>query len=413
MRRLAVGVLFVSLVLVSIVAVAQIQIPEKYSDAAGVLAEWLVGHRLAGVPSWPFAWDPTRTDVGITMDIARVLNELGEITGSEVYKATARDAADFWVSTNVIDSEEAVSSWLWDVGGNVGTYAWEEGAFEKVQFAFAGSYWPVKGEHEGVRGGTISLCGSVVRPLAGLLTFGSLYADTISTVQQWLFTDLEAKMPTSGDSTYRAYMGAQTLNDDDSDGLLDVKYELWGSSRQSAGQNARLMVTLFDLGLDTEAVAIADWLLEVMWDEEQGSFHTLFDITEGSCMTFVEYQDYSDINARTAYGLLRAYEETSDARYLDFATRTLDWLIDTEMNVVLTGSGAQTYFTKPTVYGNHIIVVSLAKGYEITGNPKYLSAAVTTADFILGQMDTPFTGFEANAWTVQEALEAVLALLKL
>jgi hypothetical protein len=394
-------------------AAAQLELPAKYMDSAEILAEWLLDNQHAEVSSWPYPWDPTRTDVGIAMDVARVLNGLAALTGNAEYGTVAAAAAEFWIATNIIQDEATVADWLWDIGGNVATYGWEAGTFEKVQYAFAGSYWPTKGDFTGVRGGTLSLCGAVVRPLAGLLSFGDAYGDAIDTVKQWLFTDLDSKMPVSGDSAYRAYLGAQTLGDEDADGLLDVKYELWGSSRQSAGQNARLMVLLLDLGYQTEAVAIAEWLLEVMWDDERGSFHTLFDMNEGSCMTFEEYQDYSDINARTAYGLLRAFEATEDPRYLDYAVRTLDWLLDTEMTVVPTACGAQSYFTKPSVYGNHIIVVALAKGYAVTGNAKYLAVALTTADFLIGQMDDPFTGFDANAWSVQEVLEALLAVLEL
>jgi len=414
MRQTVVWALVLTVLMVfAAVATAQVVLPEKYKDTAVILADWLLDNQHSEVPSWPFPWDPTRTDVGITMDIARVLNQMSGLTGTPVYATAAEAAADFWISTNIIRDEATVAGWLWDIGGNVATYGWEDGAFDKVQHAFAGSYWPTKGEHAEVRGGTISLCGAVVRPLAGLLTFGDAYSDAIETVMDWLYTDLDDKMPASGDSPLRAYLGAQTLTDNDADGLIDVEYQLWGSTRQSAGQNARLLATLLDLGQEAEAIAIANWLLDVMWDEERGSFQTLFDINEGSCMTFEEYQDYSDINARTAYGLFRAYEETADERYRDYAVRTLDWLLETEMTVVPTGSGVQTYFTKASVYGNHIIVVSLAKGYEVTGNASYLAAALTTADFLIGQMDDPFTGFDSNAWSVQEVLEALVALMEL
>ncbi|MGC9530042.1 MAG: glycoside hydrolase family 88 protein [Candidatus Bipolaricaulaceae bacterium] len=414
MRRLTLWAVVVAIAAgMGPVVTAQLELPDKYMESAVILADWLVDNVHPAVPSWPYPWDPTRTDAGVAMDIVRVLNHMADLTGTASYADAAQAAAEFWVTTNILRDEAAVSDWLWDIGGTVQNYGWEEGAFEKVQYAFAGSYWPVKGEYAEVRGGTISFCGSVVRPLAGLLTFGDQYAEAIDTVTGWLFTDLDNKMPPSGNSPHRAYLGAQTLTDSDGDGLIEVQYQLWGSSRQSAGQNARLLAVLLDLGYQDEAIAIADWLLEVMWDEERGWFQTLFDVPAGACMTFEEYQDYSDINARTAYGLLRVYEATGDARYLDYATRTLDWLVDEEMTVVPTEAGVQTYFTKPTVYGNHIIVVSLAKGYQVTGNPKYLSAALTTADFLLGQMDDPFTGVESNAWTVQEALEALLALLNL
>lgn len=412
MRRivLALGVLVLGVALVSM---AEVTLPEKYEEAAIVLADWLIDNRHPDVPSWPFPWDPTQTDVGISMDVARVLIAMTELTGTAAYREAAEASADFWVADNILLDEETVAGWNWDIGGNVGSYGWEEGAFDKVQYAFAKSYWPTKGEYSEVRGGPISLCGSVIRPLAGLHAFGGRYADAIDTVQQWLFTDLEKKMPPSGESEHRAYMGAQTLHDTDGDGLLGVQYQLWGSSRQSAGQNARLMKTMFDLGFQDQAVAIANWLVDVMWDEERGSFHTLFDIDEGSCMTFEEYQDYSDINARVAYGLFEAYRQTDNGLYLDLATRTLDWLLDTEMFVQSTDTGVQTYFTKPEVYGNHIIVVALAEGYTVTENPKYLSAALTTADFLIGQMDDPFTGFGGNAWSTQEVLEAVVSLLEL
>jgi len=414
LKRATVGMMVLAIVLViTPMAIAQVELPGKYMNSAVILADWLLSNRLSEVPSWPYPWDPTRTDAGISMDTVRVLNRMAVLTGETKYSIAAKEAADFWVSTNIIRDEATVSDWLWNIGDKVAKYGWEDGAFEKVQYAFSGSYWPVKGEYLSVRGGTISFCGSVVRPLAALITFGDTYSDEIGTVKTWLFTDLDNKMPASGDSGHRAYLGAQTLSDNDEDGLLEVEYRLWGSSRQSTGQNARLLVLLLDLGYEAEATAIADWLLDVMWDEDRGSFHTLFDIDEGTRMTFEEYKDYSCINSRAAYGLFRAYEETGNKRYLDYATRTLDWLIDTEMTVVPTDGGVQTYFTKPTVYGNHIIVVSLAKGYEVTGDAKYLSAALTTADFLIGQMDDPFTGYESNAWTVMEALEALEALLGL
>jgi len=392
---------------------AAVDLPEKYMDAAVTLADWLADNLHPDVPSWAYPWDPTRTDVGISMDCATALNRMTALTQNTQYSAVAAGAADFWVSTAILRDEATVSDWLWDVGGVIGTVGWEDGAFDKIQGAFVGSYWPTKGDYEAVYGTTVSFCGSVVRPLAGLLSFGDTYQDELAIVSGWLFTDPDGKMPPSGDSPYRAYMGAQTLSDNDGDGLLDVEYQLWGSSRQSAGQNARLLPVLFDLGYTDEAVEIADWLLEVMWDDERGWFQTLFDVPAGACMTFEEYQDYSDINARTAYGLYRAYEETGDARYEEFASRTLDWLLDEEMTVVATDQGVQTYFTKPTAYGNHIIAVALAKGYAVTGNAMYLSAAVSTVDFLLAQMDDPFTGFESSAWTVVEVLEAVLGILEL
>jgi len=414
MKRLA-RVLLLGLLaaLVAVPASAAVDLPEKYMNAAITLADWLTSNLHPDVPSWPYPWDPTRTDAGISMDCVVALNRMAALTGDADYADVAMDAADFWVSIGILRNEAAVSDWLWDVNGVIGTVGWEEGAFDKIQGAFVGSYWPTKGDYESVYGTTVSFCGSVVRPLAGLLSFGDTYQAEIAAVSAWLFTDPDGKMPPSGDSAYGAYMGAQTLSDNDADGLLDVEYQLWGSSRQSAGQNARLLPVLFDLGYTEEAVAIADWLLEVMWDDERGWFQTLFDVPAGTCMTFEEYQDYSDINARTAYGLYRAYEETGDARYEEYASKTLDWLLDDEMTVVITETGVQTYFTKATVYGNHIIAVAFAKGYAVTGNAKYLSAAASTVDFLLAQMDDPFTGFESSAWTVVEVLEAVLSILEL
>jgi len=413
MKRWIIFALLVGVVSLGGWAQDGLELPSKYLDAALVLGNWLTENLHAEVPSWPYSWDPTRTDVGIAMDCSRHLKQLADLTGDSAYETVAKDSVDFWIATGLIVDETTIDGWLWDVGGAVSEIGWEDGVFDKVQGAFVGGYWPTKGEFEGVRRAAISFCGSVVRPLAALLEFGDTYADTIDIVKGWLFTDLDAKMPTSGESERRAFMGAQSLVDYDADGLLEVEYSLWGSSRQSAGQNSRLIPVLLGLGEIELAESIGDWLIDVMWDEERGSFQTLFDITEQSCMTFEEYQDYSDINARTAYGLLNLYEATGNEAYLDHAVLTLDWLADEETFVAATNEGTHTYFTKPTVYGNHIVATAFAKGYAVTGNPKYLALALTTTDFLLSQMDDPFTGFESNAWTVVEVLEAVLALLVL
>lgn len=85
------------------------------------------------------------------------------------------------------------------------------------------------------------------------------------------------------------------------------------------------------------------------------------------------------------FGWVRAYEEEKDERYREATVRAANWLIDTmdddgcwrKFGSPMTGKQINTYNTR-TAW-------SLARVHDITGEPRYLDAAVRNADWAMTQ----------------------------
>ena len=200
-------------------------------------------------------------------------------------------------------------------------------------------------------------------------------------------------------------MSVQSFKDLDEDGFLEValEYRLWGNRWQSALLNSRVVKALYELELDDHAIQLSNWLVNVMWSEENDHFYQLFDLDESRPIIGHE-NDFAFSDACAADALLTTFEKTNNSIYLDYATRSLDWIIHTQ--AVKEAGGI--YFTHPDVWGSHRVVSALASAYNLTGNPRYLQYALAGAEWIIGEMAEPFLDFgDNNPWTVAEALEAI------
>lgn len=390
---------------------ASVSIPRKYTDAARIMGDWLVDHIDPVLISWATPWDLGRTDSTISFYGVKQLAMLSGITGDSVYRDAAQRVADSWISKAFIRSQDEVAEWTWAYDGKIGKLTWTDDEFAKARGAFVSGVWAEKDGHEWVRSAEVPFCAGVVKPLSALLALGGEYSEEIDLLAGWLRSDLVHKKPCSGDSPFCAYMTCQTYTDPDGDGSVDIDYILWGSRRQSAGMNARFIPVLLALGMKDEAIQTADWLINVMWNKDKGRFNAVYDFETGVSFCLEGAGDEGCVNGQIARGLLAVYQATHDRKYLDYATDALDWVVDHETASAVTGSGIQVYFTKPAVYGTHQVVSAMADAFKVTGQHKYLVYAVAGADWLIGQMETPFQGYENNPWSVVETLEAMEALI--
>lgn len=98
------------------------------------------------------------------------------------------------------------------------------------------------------------------------------------------------------------------------------------------------------------------------------------------------------------FGWVRAYEEEQDERYRTAAVRAADWLIDImdddgcwrKFGSPMTGKQINTYNTRSAW--------SLARVFDITGEQRYLDAAVKNAEWALTQRNT-------LGWLAQNCLQ--------
>lgn len=388
-------------------------VPAKYREAAVQMGDWLVESIDPGLGSWVTPWDPTKTDAGISLYGVQQLKRLYDITGDKKYLDAATRVMDVWIKVAFIRDSETAKNWTWAQGDRVGQLAWDEGEVHKLVGAFVSGFGKSKDGDLWARNAQVPFCAAVIKPLEAMLEFGDKYAPEVSLVKEWLQSDLPNKMPFSGSTPYRAYMTAQTAADSDNDGLFEVEYQLWGSRRQSACMNAKAVLPLFEVGMKDQALAVADWLMNVMWDGSKGRFDAVYDIDKGNSMCIKEAQDEGCVNAQVACGLMAAYKKTGDRKYLDRALEALDWVIENETSSVVTDHGVQVYFTKPTVYGTHQVVRALCAAYNETGRSKYLVYAIAGADWLLDQREKPFSGFGNNAWSVIETLDAIQSVVEL
>ena len=88
------------------------------------------------------------------------------------------------------------------------------------------------------------------------------------------------------------------------------------------------------------------------------------------------------------FGWVRAFEEDGDERYRRAAVRAADWLIE-----IMDGDGCWRKFGSPMT-GKHINTYntrtawSLARVHDITGDRRYLDAAVRNAEWAMSQRNT-------------------------
>ena len=190
--------------------------------------------------------------------------------------------------------------------------------------------------------------------LLALLEFGDEYDDVIKIMSGWFNTDRVNKRRYSDDElSFSAYMTSQSYSDDDGDGFADIDYILWGTRRQSAGMNSRSISAFLALGMKDEAIQTAEWLINVMWDEEEGRFDAIYDFGAGTSLSLEESGDIGCVNASIASGLLTVYEATGDRKYLDYATAALDWVIEHETAFEITPCGSPRAFLHETPHVWH------------------------------------------------------------
>ncbi|HOB89460.1 MAG TPA: glycoside hydrolase family 88 protein [Bacillota bacterium] len=393
---------------------APASLPDKYMNAARIMGDWLIENIDPVLGSWASPWEPGRTDATSSFHGIRQVAILSDITGDPVYRDAARRVADSWIDKAFISSLDEISDWNWALGDTVGKLEWTDEDFAKVQGGFASGFWAEKDGHAWVRSPETPFCAGIVKPLLALLEFGDEYDDVIKIMSGWFNTDRVNKRRYSDDElSFSAYMTSQSYSDDDGDGFADIDYILWGTRRQSAGMNSRSISAFLALGMKDEAIQTAEWLINVMWDEEEGRFDAIYDFGAGTSLSLEESGDIGCVNASIASGLLTVYEATGDRKYLDYATAALDWVIEHETAFEITPCGIRVYFTKPAVYGTHQVVAGLAHAYEVTGRTNYLVYAIAGADWLIDQMEDPFAGFGNNPWSVVEVLQAVEAVLSL
>lgn len=392
---------------------APTSLPNKYMNAARIMGDWLVDNIDPALGSWVSPWDTGKTDATTSFHGIKQLAILSDITGDSIYRDAARRVADSWIDKAFIGSRDEIRDWNWAYDNKVGKLDWTDEDYHKVQGGFASGFWAEKDGHAWVRSADTPFCASIVKPVEAFLQFEDEYDDVITVIAGWFSTDLENKRPCSGESSFPAYMTCQAYSDTDGDGFADIDYIHWGSRRQSACMNSRSIPVFLELGMKDEAIGIADWLIDVMWNDEKGRFDAVYDFDTGASFCMKESGDEGCVNAQVASGLLTVYEATGDRKYFDYAITALDWVIDHETAPVVTESGVRVYFTKPAVYGTHQVVTTMAHAYRVTGRANYLVYAIAGADWLMDQMETPFEGYENNPWSVIETLEAMEAVLSL
>lgn len=416
------GVYLLVSLFVSISALSTTGVPEatktdivgiqRYLEAAVKLGDYLLTIQDPETKSWSLPWDPNAVDCIPTFHAVITLQELTQVTGDPKYSVAGKEALEWWLNNMFLGDEDICSQWTWAYGGTVGQVeGWEKDEWDKCQGAFVSQYWPEKAGFEGVRACTVYLRDGVAVPARALVQYGMEKEECVAALKRWFLTDLEKKRPESDRSGYYAYMTVQTFVDTDGNRLLEIEpsYSHWGVRWQSALMNAQAMIALFELGMVTEADQLGEWLIHVMYDSVTQEFYQLFDVDRA--VPLVGYaSDATFSNANVAEALLVAYKYTSKGSYLDYALRVLNRLISVEAvadnNVV--------YFTEPEIYRTYKVIPALVEAYRLTSERDYLVYALAAADWIIAQMPEPFAGFaDKNAWTVAEALEAILSVCEL
>ena len=117
----------------------------------------------------------------------------------------------------------------------------------------------------------------------------------------------------------------------------------------------------------------ADWLLNVQ--KPDGSWAVAY-ADEDNSEAFTDLKDYRP----TFYGLLIAYRVTRDEKYLDGAKRGADWLIENAVGPQWwLGVCGDTRFAPD--FATAQAAEALMELHELTGEKRYLDAAVETARF--------------------------------
>jgi len=117
----------------------------------------------------------------------------------------------------------------------------------------------------------------------------------------------------------------------------------------------------------------ADWLLKKQ--KEDGSWAVAYNDTDCS-EAFTDLKDYRP----TFYGLLIAYRILGDRKYLDGAKKGADWLIENSVNTTCwLGVCGDTRFAPD--FATAQAAQAMLDIHDITGESRYLDAAVATAKF--------------------------------
>lgn len=121
-------------------------------------------------------------------------------------------------------------------------------------------------------------------------------------------------------------------------------------------------------------------------------------------------------NGRLPLGMLIAYQQTGDKKYLEIALESLDFLLaqtyDNEKNCfsfpgyrgwLVKGKDKSLYGQQPIEAGSTVEVCALA--YEVTQNKKYLHFAIKALEWYSGQNILTFDLINKNSGGVKDGLE--------
>lgn len=382
--------------------------PDPYISAAVEMGDYLLAVKDGDTLSWAPPWAPDTSDATTTFHVLVSMQKLAEISGEARFAEAVRNSIEWWLDNAFLGDEEEAAGWAWHHAGSV-SYIEQWHDWDKVQGGFVSRFWAERDGISDVRDASVFLRDSVALPARVLIGEQPRYSEQLELLKGWFGSDPEHKFPESGSTGYRAFMTAQSFREEDGEFRVDRSYSLWGTRQQSALMNAQALIALFELGLDDKAKLLADWLVQVMRIQPTGNFYQVYSLDRN--MPLLGYQsDATFSNGAVAEGLLVAYERTGDESYLNAALEVLNWLIHHE--AVLDGN--TVYFTDDQVFRTYKVIPAFVMAYRITGESAYLVYAISTADWILGQMTDPFEGFgDNNPWTVAQAIEALTSLPEL
>ena len=136
------------------------------------------------------------------------------------------------------------------------------------------------------------------------------------------------------------------------------------------------------------ALLMADWLVDIQREEgrHSGGWHQA-EVPKKGILHRVFLPDKKPLifdTAQVIRGLLRAYEETGDTKYLECSQRAGDWILDNQND---DGSwSSYTYLSLPRAHQSYV-AWPLAKLSTISGRDKFEIAARHNLDWVLSMQN--------------------------